>query len=211
MIRAGYFNLFIGLLFQFNITIRGIDILVDMIGYYFIYKGLQYLLDQSPYFQIANKIIIPLGILSAVNLYNFQYHPDIILSYALILDVLKIIVFAANMFLIFNLCKGSSEVAATVLKDSYLETNIIQRLYFYLGISSLLLLISIVSLFPNVSVNSSLQGVFTITYFAYILVIIVIASGFHSFYRQLSAPPAKSKKNKQKSSGGKARQAKSKR
>jgi len=209
--QAGYFNLFIGMLFQFNITVRGIDILVDMIGYYFIYKGLQSLVNQSVYFQTANKIIIPLGILSAVNLYNFQYHPDIILSYAMILDGLKTFVFAANMFLIFNLCKGSAEVAATTLNDSYLQRNIIQRLYLYLGFSGLLLLLSIISILPFTPTNASLQGVFTITYFAYIFAILIIVSGFHSFYRQLSAPPTKSKKNKQKGSGGKVRQVKSKR
>ncbi|NLP44283.1 MAG: hypothetical protein GX351_06610 [Peptococcaceae bacterium] len=209
--QAGYYYLFIGLLFQFNITFKGIDILVDMVGYYFIYKGLQFLLDQNAYFQTANKIIIPLGILSAVNLYNFQYHTEIILSYSIIIDSLKIIVLAANMYLIFNLCKGSAEVAATTLKDSYLQNNIIQRLYFYLVVSGLLVLLSILSLLPFTTVNTSLRGVFTITYFAYILVIVIIVSGIHSFYRQLSTPPAKSKKNKQKNSGGKARKVKSKR
>ena len=73
---SGFYNLFLGLLFQFNIVFRGIDVLPDIVGYYFIFKGLKILVENSPYFQMANKIILPLMVLSLAKLYNFQYHPD---------------------------------------------------------------------------------------------------------------------------------------
>lgn len=196
---SGFLNLFLGLLFQFRIEISGFDVLPDILGYYLIYRGLKTVSNGNKYFQLANRMIIPLMVLSLVNLYNFEKAPEVISSLIFPLDVLKIVVFAINMFLIYNICKGSAVVAVSI-NDNSLKRNIIQRLYLYLVFSGLLCVISIMSLLPIAGIDSSLQGILNIAYFAYLIVIALIVTTIHKVYRQLI--PAKIKPVRAKATVG---------
>lgn len=193
--QAGFFNLFLGLLFQFNIVVKGIDVLPDVVGYYFIYKGLKVLANKNQYFETANKLVIPLMVLSLANFYNFTYHEDLLLTLSFPLDILKIIVFALNMYLIYNLCKGSAVVSASLNAKS-LERALTQRLTFYLIVAGILLILSILSLLPFTEVDAALQATFTIVYFAYLLVMVVIIVTIQNVHKQLSPVKVKSIKSK---------------
>jgi len=203
---SGIFNLFLGLLLQFNIVFRGIDVLPDVVGYYLIYKGLKILVTQNTYFQTANKLILPLMVLSVVNLYNFQYHPDILLSISVGLDIVKTLVFALNMVVVYNLYKGTIEVV-TSNNDRFLARNLQQRLYLYLGVSGVFLLLSIVSLFPFTAQGTPLQSVFLVTYITYLFALLIIVGGMYRVYKELS--PAKARPVKAKAGGKPAKSGKS--
>jgi hypothetical protein len=206
--NSAFFNVFLGLLFQLNFyAFKGIDILPDIVGYYFIYKGLKTLATENDYFALANKLVLPLLVLSIVKLYNFQYHQDLLLTISLGLDIIKIIVFALNMYLIYNLCQGAIKVAESI-NDEYLEKTIGQRLYLFLGVAGFLLVLSIISLLPFVGVVTTMQSVFTIIYFAYILVFLIMVAGIFSLYKELSPSPVKTAKTK---AGGKTGKSKRKR
>jgi hypothetical protein len=198
---TGIFNLFLGLLFQFNIVLRGIDILPDVVGYYFILKGLKILVDENRYFQLSNKLVLPLLVLSLVNLYNFQYHQEFLLSMSFAIDTVKIIVFALNLYLVYNLMMGMIVVIGNN-NDYYLERNLRQRLYFYLGVAGIFLVISIMSLIPSASLASTIQYIFLIAYFTYLFALLIIVAGVHKVYRELA--PVKAKPIRAKAGGGKA-------
>ncbi len=205
---SAFFNIFLGLLFQLNFyAFKGIDILPDIIGYYFIYKGLKNLTTENQFFAMANKLVLPLLMLSIVKIYNFQYHQDLLLSISLGLDIIKIIIFALNMYLIYNLCQGAMKVAESI-NDDYLERTIGQRLYLFLGIAGFLLVLSIFSLLPFAGVVTAMQFIFTIIYFAYILVFLIMAAGIYNLYKELSPSRVKTVKAK---AGGKSSKSKRKR
>ncbi|MGI6450389.1 MAG: hypothetical protein ACOX3R_08865 [Desulfitobacteriia bacterium] len=194
--HSSFFYLFLGLLFQLDFyAYKGIDIIPDVVGYYLIYKGLREITNESKYFALADKLILPVLALSVVKIYNFQYHPDFFLSFSFAIDIVKAILFTASMYLVYNLCKGSMEVAESI-QDDYLERTINQRLYLYLGVAGVLLLLSVFSLLPFGGIIANLQGFFTIIYFAYIFVIIILAAGIYGLYKELS--PTKGKRAKVK-------------
>lgn len=196
---SSFFNLFLGLLFQLDFyALKGIDILPDVIGYYFFYKGLKVLAKENKYFEIAAKLVLPLFVLSIVKLYNFQYHQELLVSFSFALDIIKIILFALNLYFVYNIGKGAIEVAGSI-QDTYLERTIGQRLYLYLGISGFLLFLSIISLLPFGGIVAALQSIFTVILFAYIFVLIIMAAGIFNLYKQLS--PAKVKPVKAKAAG----------
>lgn len=209
--HSSIFNIFLGLLFQLNFYgFKGIDILPDVIGYYFIYKGLKELAEENKYFGIASKLVLPLMVLSLAKLYNFQYHQEILISFYSLLEITKIIIMALNIYLIFNLCKGAIEIAVSI-KDEYLEKTIGQRLYLYLGVAGILLTLSIISLLPFAGVVAALQKVFTLILFVYLCVFIIMAAGIFSLYRQLAPKKAKPVKQNKPKTGGKASKSKHKR
>lgn len=193
--HSGFFNLFLGLLFQFNIVFRGVDVLPDVIGYYFMYKGLKILLTENAYFQKAHKLVLPLMILSIVNIYNFQFHQEILLSISYGIDIIKTLVFALNLFFVFNVYKGTTEVIAA--KDLFLARNLGQRLYLYLGVSSVFLVLSVISLFPSIAEGTPLQSIFLVTYITYLFALLIIVGGMYKVYRE-SNQPAKQQQSKRK-------------
>lgn len=194
--HSSFFYLFLGLLFQLDFyAYKGIDIIPDIVGYYLIYKGLREITKESRYFALADKLILPVLALSVVKIYNFQNHPDFFLSFSFAIDIVKAILFTASMYLVYNLCKGAMEVAESI-QDDYLERTINQRLYLYLGVAGVLLLLSVFSLLPFGGIIANLQGFFTIIYFAYIFVIIILAAGIYGLYKELS--PSKGKRAKAK-------------
>lgn len=209
--HSAIFKVFLGLLFQLNYYgFKGIDILPDVIGYYFIFQGLKTLAGENHYFEIANKLILPILVLSLVKLYNFQYHQELLVSFFSALEIIKIIVLALNMYLVYNLCKGAIEVAISI-KDEYLEQTIAQRLYLYLGVAGVLLILSIISLLPFEGL-ASLQFVFTIMLFVYLCVLIIMVAGIFSLYRQLAPARVKPVESKMRTKkGGKPIQSKRKR
>jgi len=208
--HSSFFNLFLGLLFQLDLyAFRGIDIFPDVLGYYFFYKGLAKLAQENNYFGLANKLVLPLAVLSLVKLYNFTYHPDLILSISYGVDIAKIILFALNMYFVYLITKGSIEIVIKTSNDRYLQRTILQRLYLFLGVGGLLLAMSIISLFPFVAINASLQSIFTIILFSYIFAVLVEASGIYNVYKLLS--PAKAQPVKAKSGGKSAKSGQSKR
>lgn len=186
--HSSFYLIFWGLLLQYNIVVKGFDILPDFIGYILIYKGLMTLASQNKYFYLANKITLPLILLSLVNFYNLQYHPDLLITMSSTIDILKALVFGLNMFLIYNLCRGSIEIAEDI--DDYLENTIRQRLYVYLGVATVFLLLSIVSLFPFIGINPSLQIIFVLTYFTYLFALLIIVSAMYNMYKALKPKPA---------------------
>ena len=186
--HSAFYLFFWGLLLQYNMVIRGFDILPDFLGYILIYKGLTTLASQNNYFNLASKVTLPLIVLSLVNFYNFEYHQDFLLSITTTLDIVKIIVFILNMFLIYNLCRGAIEIAKGI--DAYLITTIRQRLYVFLGIAGVFLLLSIVSLFPFTDVSASMQLIFVFTYFTYLFAVLIVASAMYKMYKELSPKKA---------------------
>ncbi len=195
--HSSFFNLFLGLLFQLDFyAFRGIDILPDVVGYYFLYKGLKGLAKENDFFALANKLIYPLIALSLVKVYNFTYHPELLLKVSLGLDIAKIILFGLNMYFIFIIAKGSIEVVEENFNDRYIQRTLLQRTYLFLGVAGILLVVSIISLLPFTGASASLQSIFTITLFSYILVILIQAAGLYNVYRLFN--PAKPKPSKAK-------------
>lgn len=192
--HSGFYLLFWGLLLQYNIMIRGFDILPDFIGYILIYKGLTTLATENKHFTLASKVTLPLIVLSLVNLYNFQYHQDLLFTITPILDVAKIVVFALNMFLVYALCQGAISIAKDI--DGYIENTIRQRLYVFLGIAGAFLLLSTVSLFPFTDVSPTMQTLFLFTYFTYLFALLIVASGMYKMYKVLSPKNAEQLKRK---------------
>ncbi|KUO57961.1 MAG: hypothetical protein APF84_16370 [Gracilibacter sp. BRH_c7a] len=186
--HSGFYLFFWGLLLQYNIVIKGFDILPDFIGYILIYKGLNALAAQNKYFAIASKITLPLILLSLVNFYNFQYHQDLLISLVSTLDTLKTIVFALNMYLVYNLCRGTIVVAEDI--DDYLETTIRQRLYVFLGVAAVFLILSVVSLFPFTDVSPTMQALFVLAYLTYLVALLLVASGMYKMHKELSPKKA---------------------
>lgn len=182
--HSAFYLFFWGLLLQYNMVVKGFDILPDFLGYILIYKGLTTLASQNKYFALASKITLPLIVLSLVNFYNFQYHQDFLLSITFALDSVKVIVFALNMFLIYNLCRGAIEIAEDI--DDYLENTIRQRLYVFLGIAGVFLLLSIVSLFPFTDVSATMQTLFVFAFFIYLFALLIVASAMYKMYKVLS-------------------------
>ena len=187
--HSGFYLLFWGLLFQYNYYFRGFDILPDFLGYILIYKGLMILASENKYFALASKITLPLIVLSLVNFYNFLYHPDLLLTLSYTLDSVKVVVFALNMYLIYNLCRGAIEIAEDI--DDYLENTIRQRLYVYLGIAGVFLILSIASLLPFVGVGGSMQLVFILTYISYLFALLIVVSAMFKMYKELKPKTAK--------------------
>ena len=187
--HSGFYLIFWGLLLQYNIVIKGFDILPDFLGYILIYKGLMILASENKYFAIASKITLPLIVLSLVNFYNFQYHPDLLLTLSYTLDSIKVIVFGSNMYLIYNLCRGSIIIAEDI--DDYLENTIRQRLYVYLGIAGVFLVLSIASLLPFVGAGGSMQLVFILTYISYLFALLIVVSAMFKMYKELKPKTAK--------------------
>lgn len=182
--HSAFYLFFWGLLLQYNMVVKGFDILPDFLGYILIYKGLTTLASQNKYFALASKITLPLIVLSLVNFYNFQYHQDFLLSITFALDSVKVIVFALNMFLIYNLCRGAIEIAEDI--DDYLENTIRQRLYVFLGVAGFFLLLSIVSLFPFTDVSATMQTLFVFAFFIYLFALLIVASAMYKMYKVLS-------------------------
>lgn len=182
--HSAFYLFFWGLLLQYNIVIRGFDILPDFLGYILIYKGLTTLASQNKYFSLASKVTLPLIVLSLVNFYNFEYHQDFLLSITTVLDSVKILVFVLNMLLVYNLCRGAIEISKGI--DAYLVTTIRQRLYVFLGIAGVFLLISVVSLFPFTEVSTDMQILFVFAYFIYLFAILIVASAMYKMYKELS-------------------------
>lgn len=194
--HSAFYLFFWGLLLQYNMVIRGFDILPDFLGYILIYKGLTTLASQNKYFALASKVTLPLIGLSLVNFYNFQYHQELLLSITSTLDAVKIIVFALNMFLVYNLCRGAIIIAEEV--DDYLETTISQRLYVFLGTSGIFLILSIVSLFPFTDVSANMQLLFVVSYFIYLFALLIVASAMYKMYKELSPKKAQQLNTKKK-------------
>ncbi len=186
--HSAFYLFFWGLLLQYNMVIRGFDILPDFLGYILIYKGLTTLASQNKYFALASKVTLPLIVLSLVNFYNFQYHQELLLSITSTLDAVKNIVFALNMFLVYNLCRGAIVIAEDI--DDYLVTTIRQRLYVFLGISGVFLIFSIVSLFPFTDVSANMQVLFVFSYFIYLFALLIVASAMYKMYKELSPKKA---------------------
>ncbi|HHV63909.1 MAG TPA: hypothetical protein GXX46_02350 [Peptococcaceae bacterium] len=203
--HSSFFYLFWGILLQLDFyAFKGIDILPDVLGYYLIYKGLKTLAEENKYFALADKLIPPILALSVVKVYNFTYHPEFLLSFSFALDIVKAILFIANMYLVYLLCQGSIAVAAS-LEDDYLQTTIKQRLYLYLGVAAVLVFLSILSLLPLGEILAKFRSFFTIFYFAYISVVVIIAAGIYGLYKELSPDRKKIAKAKSRGKQGQAK------
>lgn len=191
--HSGFYLIFWGVLLQYNIVIRGFDILPDIIGYVLIFKGLKIIAEESKYFQTAGKLVLPLIPLSLINFYNFQYHPDLLLSIFFFVDALKAIVFALNMYLIFNICSGAIQIAHSI-SDKYLETTIRQRMYLFLGIAGAVLLTSLISLVPSLGFATVLQPVIFLVSVVYLFALLILVSGMYRMYKELTPKPVQPEK-----------------
>ncbi len=208
--RSGFYYLFWGTLLQFNIVYQGFDVLPDFIGYYFIYKGLKFLHAENSYFDAANKVVLPLAVLSLANLYNFEYQQVIPVGMIFAIDIVKIIAFALNIYLVYNLLKGSYEVAST-LRNSYMATSFRQRLYVFLATAGAYLVFNIISKIPLPNADALMQMVFSITFIIYVIylcALVLVVAGMNRMYRELKVKPAQPVKAR---AGGKTGQSKSKR
>lgn len=206
--HSGFYLIFWGVLLQYNIVIRGFDILPDIIGYILIFKGLKIVAEESKYLQTAGKLVLPLIPLSLINFYNFQYHPDLLLSIFFFVDALKAIVFALNMYLIYNICRGAMEIAHNIY-DEYLETAIRQRMYLFLGIAGAVLLTSIISLVPSMGSNTTLQPFIFLVSVVYLFGLLILVSGIYTMYKELIPKPVQPEKTG-KSRRGKLKKEKTK-
>lgn len=188
---SGFSLLFWGLLLLFPpLYIKGIDILPDFIGYILIFRGLQYLVSESKYFVMARKISFPLIVLSLINIYNFQYHYDLFVSISYVLDIIKAIVLALNIYLVYNLCSGTIELAEARDND-YMANTVKQRWYVYLGAGVVFIVLSLLSFFPfSGELAAKLQVLFWIVYLIYLFAFLIIVTAMYKMKKELSPRPA---------------------
>ncbi|NDI36167.1 hypothetical protein [Chengkuizengella sediminis] len=91
-------RIFWGIIFWFDFRINGFDILPDIIGYVLIFSGLKLLLHINTHFISAQKISIPLIVLSMFNIFEINF------------GIFGFLIFVSftilNLLLVFHLCKG---------------------------------------------------------------------------------------------------------
>ncbi|MDP5275580.1 hypothetical protein [Chengkuizengella axinellae] len=91
-------RIFWGILFWFDFRINDFDILPDIVGYILIFSGLSLLLQQNSHFISAQKLSIPLIVLSIFDVITLNIG---FLGYFIFVGFTIL-----NLLLVFHLCKG---------------------------------------------------------------------------------------------------------
>ncbi len=117
MNRSAFRKLFWGfLLVMLDFRIQGIDILPDIIGYYFFYSGMLLLKDQSPHFQQGSNFSVLMMILSVFTFYEAPVNSTGVIdptpgSGALALG-LAIVSIVLSVLTVYHLFRGIQDMAA---------------------------------------------------------------------------------------------------
>lgn len=136
-------NLFWGfILILLDFRIQGLDIIPDFIGYWKIYSGLKDLVAWNFHFEKAKKLVVPLGFLSILDIYQVQ-RPINEISFEpifLVFILIGIIVSIIDLFMVFHICKGISEIAEERGEDELSEKAMNRwQWYLYVKLAFLIL------------------------------------------------------------------------
>ena len=117
MNRAAFQKLFWGfLLVMLDIRIQGLDILPDVIGYYFFYSGMMMLTAESEHFAKGSNYAIIMMILSVFTIYEAPAHSAGIVGPSVTFSPLYFALAIAGLVLglltAFHLFRGIQEMAA---------------------------------------------------------------------------------------------------
>lgn len=197
------FNLlFWGVLLQYDVPIKGIDVLPDFIGFYLIYRGLSLIASESSFFEKGRKLSIPLIVLSLANflliiglrLNNFASLERFLQIFSFY-SIYELVFFGLSLYLFYNVVQGAKEIAKFQRKGHVYETTK-QRWYAYFGVSVYLWVMSFISMiFPGAGTNESLQLLFGAGRFLYLFALIIFVSLMYYLKKELpednTAPKAK--------------------
>jgi hypothetical protein len=115
MNRAAFQKLFWGfLLIMLDIRIQGIDILPDVIGYYFFYSGMTMLASESEHFQKGTSYAIIMMVLSVFNLYEAPAGGSIVgpaASFSPVYFALSVAGLILSLLTAYHLFRGIQEMA----------------------------------------------------------------------------------------------------
>jgi len=117
MNRDAFRKLFWGfLLIMIDIRIQGVDILPDVIGYYFFYSGMMMLSGQSEHFRKGANYSIPMMVLSVLTLYERPVNSTGMLaptfSFSPLMFVVSLASLALGLLTAYHLFRGIQDLAA---------------------------------------------------------------------------------------------------
>lgn len=109
----GFNKLFWGLLFMIDFRIGGFDILPDIIGYILMLSGLNLLNHENSFFESGKKFTYPLIVLSIFDIFQpAQQGSGVALGgYNFLTFLIGLISIICYILLIYNICKGTAELA----------------------------------------------------------------------------------------------------
>lgn len=138
----GFLKLFWGFIFLFDLNIKGVDILPDVLGYTFFYLGLRQLRDVNSNFQVAKKIAFSLIFLSVFDIFLTIYSESLLITSIALFELIYVII---SLIMVYRIISGIAELA----KKSYnfnLETKAINTWRLFFGFNVLVIIYIIIPL-----------------------------------------------------------------